>query len=46
MGEKLSELEVFHPDRMASRILGMGDILSIVEQVQSEIDEKEAEKTV
>ena len=45
MGEKLSELEVFHPDRMASRILGMGDILSIVEQVQSEIDEKEAEKT-
>ena len=35
----------FYPDRMASRILGMGDILSIVEKVESEIDEKEAEKT-
>ena len=38
-------LTPFYPERMASRILGMGDILSIVEQVQSEIDEKEAEKT-
>ena len=44
-GEKLSDIEVFNPERMTSRILGMGDILSIVEQVQSEIDEKEAEKT-
>ena len=44
-GEKLNALEDFYPERMATRILGMGDILSIVEQVQSEIDEKEAEKT-
>lgn len=44
VGEKLSELEVFHPDRMADRILGMGDIVSLVEKVQEEIDEKEAKK--
>ena len=44
MGEKLSELEVFHPDRMASRILGMGDILSIIEQAEQSIDLAEAEK--
>lgn len=43
--EKMDGLTPFYPERMASRILGMGDILSIVEQVQSEIDEKEAEKT-
>lgn len=42
MGEKLSDLEQFHPDRMASRILGMGDILSLVEKVQADVDEKKA----
>ena len=42
MGEKLDALEVFHPDRMASRILGMGDVLSLVEKAQANIDEKKA----
>ncbi|MFP4658511.1 MAG: signal recognition particle protein [Desulfonatronovibrionaceae bacterium] len=42
-GEKLSDLEVFHPDRVASRILGMGDMLTLIEKAQSSIDEKEAE---
>ncbi|MBQ3426386.1 MAG: signal recognition particle protein [Clostridia bacterium] len=41
-GEKLGDLEVFHPDRMASRILGMGDILSLVDKAQAEFDEKTA----
>jgi signal recognition particle subunit SRP54 len=41
-GEKLEDIEVFHPERMASRILGMGDILSLVEKAQEEIDEDEA----
>lgn len=45
VSEKMDGLTPFYPDRMASRILGMGDILSIVDKVQSEIDEKEAEKT-
>ena len=45
VSEKMDGLTPFYPERMASRILGMGDVLSIVEQVQSEIDEKEAEKT-
>ena len=45
VSEKMDGLTPFYPERMASRILGMGDILSIVEQVQSEIDEKEAENT-
>ncbi len=44
VGEKMSELEAFYPDRMASRILGMGDVLSLVEKAQANIDEKEAEK--
>ena len=44
VGEKLNELEVFHPDRMASRILGMGDVLSIVEKAEQAIDLEEAEK--
>ena len=44
MGEKLSELEVFHPDRMASRILGMGDVLSIIEKAEESLDLEEAEK--
>lgn len=44
MGEKLDQLDIFHPDRMADRILGMGDIVTLVEQVQEKIDEKEAKK--
>lgn len=44
VGEKLEELEVFHPDRMASRILGMGDIVSLVERAAEEMDKAEAEK--
>lgn len=43
IGEKMNDLEVFHPDRMANRILGMGDVLSLIEKAQSAIDEKEAE---
>jgi signal recognition particle subunit SRP54 len=43
-GEKLDALEPFHPDRVAERILGMGDVLSLIEKVQSAIDVKEAEK--
>ena len=43
-GEKLDAIDVFYPDRMADRILGMGDIISLVEKVQQEIDEKEARK--
>lgn len=43
-GEKLDALEAFYPDRMASRILGMGDVLTLVEKAQATIDEKEAEK--
>ncbi len=43
-GEKLSDIEVFHPDRMASRILGMGDVLSIIEKAEEAFDEKEAEE--
>ncbi|PIE01660.1 MAG: signal recognition particle protein [Acidobacteria bacterium] len=41
-GEKLDALEAFHPDRMASRILGMGDVLSLVERVQDKVDQDEA----
>lgn len=44
VGEKLDELEEFHPDRMASRILGMGDVLSLIERVENELDEKKAEE--
>lgn len=43
-GEKLNEIEEFHPDRMASRILGMGDVLSIIEQAEERFDLEEAEK--
>ena len=43
-GEKLSELEVFYPDRMASRILGMGDVLSIIEKAEESFNAEEAEK--
>ena len=42
VGEKMNDFEVFHPDRMASRILGMGDVLSLIEKAQEAIDEKEA----
>ncbi len=42
MGEKLSDLEVFYPERMASRILGMGDVLTLIEKAQSNIDQKKA----
>ncbi|MDF2545749.1 signal recognition particle protein [Anaerosolibacter sp.] len=44
MGEKLSEIEPFHPDRMASRILGMGDVLSLIEKAQANFDEKKAKE--
>ena len=44
-GEKLDDLEVFHPSRMASRILGMGDVLSLIEKAQDAADEKAAEET-
>ncbi len=44
VGEKLTDLDVFHPDRMADRILGMGDVVSLVEKVQEEMDEKEARR--
>ena len=44
VSEKMDGLEAFHPDRMASRILGMGDILSLVEEARSKVDEKEAQK--
>ncbi len=44
VGEKLTGLEAFHPERMASRILGMGDVLSLVEEVRKNIDQEEAQK--
>jgi signal recognition particle subunit SRP54 len=44
IGEKLGALELFHPDRMASRILGMGDVLSLIEKAQEAIDEKKAQE--
>lgn len=44
-GEKLADLEVFHPDRMASRILGMGDVLTLIENAQKTVDEKTAKET-
>ena len=43
-GEKLSDIEVFHPDRMAQRILGMGDILSVIEKAEEAFDQEQAEK--
>ena len=44
IGEKIEAIDVFHPDRMADRILGMGDIISLVERAQDQFDEKEAQK--
>ena len=46
MGEKLADLEPFYPDRMAGRILGMGDVLSLIEKAQSEMDEEKAKESV
>jgi signal recognition particle subunit SRP54 len=43
-GEKLEDIEIFHPDRMASRILGKGDVLSLIEKAQSSFDEKKAKE--
>ena len=43
-GEKLDDLEVFHPDRMSSRILGMGDVLTLIEDAQNKLNEKKAEE--
>ncbi|MDO5123578.1 MAG: signal recognition particle protein [Eubacteriales bacterium] len=43
-GEKLTDIEVFHPDRMASRILGMGDVLTLIEEAESKLDQKQAEQ--
>ncbi|KRM62614.1 signal recognition particle protein [Paucilactobacillus vaccinostercus DSM 20634] len=45
-GEKMDDLDVFHPDRMASRILGMGDMLTLIEKAQKDFDEEQAQKTV
>jgi signal recognition particle subunit SRP54 len=42
VGEKLTDLEIFHPDRMASRILGMGDVLTLIEKAQEHVDESQA----
>ncbi len=44
MGEKTDALEAFHPDRLAGRILGMGDVVSLIEQVEQQVDEKKAKK--
>ena len=44
MGESLIDFEVFHPERMASRILGMGDVLSLIEKAERQIDLKQAEE--
>jgi len=44
LGEKIEDFEAFHPDRMASRVLGMGDVLSLIEQAQEKIDQDEAKK--
>ena len=46
VGEKMTDLDAFHPDRMADRILGMGDVMTLVEKAQEEMDEKEMRKTV
>ena len=46
VGEKIEDLEVFYPERMAERILGMGDVLTLIEKAEEAIDEKQAKKTV
>ena len=44
VGEKIDDLEIFHPDRIANRILGMGDVVSLVEKASEEINEEEAKQ--
>ena len=44
VGEKITDMEIFYPDRMADRILGMGDVVTLVEKAKEQIDEKQAEK--
>ena len=44
IGEKLDQIEPFHPDRMASRILGMGDVLTLIEKAEQNLDQKKAEE--
>ncbi len=44
LGEKLDALEAFHPERMASRILGMGDVLTLIEKAQASVDEDKAKE--
>ena len=44
VGEKLDQLEVFHPDRMASRILGMGDVLTLIEKAEQAVERDEQEE--
>ncbi len=44
VGEKLKDIEVFHPDRLSSRILGMGDVMTLIERAQTEMDQEEAQK--
>lgn len=46
VGEKIEDIEDYHPDRMASRILGMGDVLSLIEKAQTQFDEEQAKKTM
>ena len=46
VGEKIDKIEVFHPDRMADRILGMGDVMSLIEKASQTIDEEEAQKSL
>lgn len=46
IGEKITDLDIFHPDRMADRILGMGDVLTLVEKVQNNLDEKQMKQSV
>ena len=44
VGEKINDFEIFHPDRIANRILGMGDVVSLVEKASEQIDQDEAKK--
>ena len=44
MGEKMDAIEAFHPERMASRILGMGDVLTLIEKAQANVDEEKAKE--
>mgnify|MGYP000482476270 CR=1 FL=1 len=46
MGEKLSDLEQFYPERMASRILGMGDVMSLIEKAEAAVDQEAAQEMI